>query len=637
MTITAAALRLDKKCGKSGIPAHKKCSKKTTALASAKPQASTKSNLAKWAAVGISAAAVAGIATVLYNNHSAKAKILKDLKLKQTEARARRAEEHAAIYEYVSASYHLNRSLRAGGRLHDSSQTVKEGLDSWLKDAPTKQGVYFRGIDWNTKSEWHTVKAGGVIKDPAFGSFTSSRKKGFQYGAGANDMAGVVIVAQGNLTQLPYHVKGRYGQQFGDSLRAEQEYLAKRETQFKVLRTKEITTRYSRKRGLDELVVDPEGDIVKKRRLVFVEITDPGRTDAIPTRLDKKCGKSGIAASKKCSKKTTPTSPRIPPSLIGKVALGAGAITGVALLARQWGRRDPNWKGFTSPGEDWDQIEAEARKGGKKWDVFEKNKKAALAACAATKVDAWIREDVFVPNPRCFNGEAVGAFGNYVVHPSGKYGIKYLHNQGDAPDEKFRSMGLSLMDEGFNQQLANGVGVPSPKVYKVSDKALVMEHLPEFRQLAKEPWAQTYSLTEAAPFQVKMKLAHIYQTLHTNGIAHNDAHTNNILYNPRTKELRLIDFGLATLATDEFGADDMFKELRDVPSRLGLPSKPRIYLENKWAPRISEADMWLSVGDEKRAKARIRSYYSAVKQALSAADRQAGGLGFIPYKSQTAP
>jgi hypothetical protein len=101
-------------------------------------------------------------------------------------------------------------------------------------------------------------------------------------------------------------------------------------------------------------------------------------------RLDKKCGKSGISDNKKCSKKTSP-------STIAKVALGAGGIAGVA-----------------APGEDWARIEAEARQGGKKWDVFEENKKNLREACAAQGIQNFIA-DGFTRFPAACSGN--GAFG----------------------------------------------------------------------------------------------------------------------------------------------------------------------------------------------------------------------------------
>jgi hypothetical protein len=253
---------------------------------------------------------------------------------------------------------------------------------------------------------------------------------------------------------------------------------------------------------------------------------------AAKVRLDKKCGKSGIADNKKCSKKTSS-------SAITKVALGAGAIAGVAALGftarRRWGRRDPNWKGFSAPGEDWDLIEREARQGGKKWNVFEENKRANRVACEAAKIDNWIREDTFTSSPRCLLAQ--GAYGNYVVHPSKKYGVKYLHNQDSEPTAAFRATRESLLPEGEMLRYANVNNVPSPRLYKVTEATLVTEHLGGYSQLLKQKWANVdsfFNLHPYAPYRVKQKMLEIYRTLHMAGITHNDAHLKNILYNPKT-------------------------------------------------------------------------------------------------------
>ena len=142
-----------------------------------------------------------------------------------------------------------------------------------------------------------------------------------KFGRGKEDTPGVVIVARGSLSQLPYHIKGRYGQEFGQSLRNEKEFLTKRNTQFKVRRTQDITLRFSRKRGSDELIRDPEGDIVRKQRFVYVDLVEPERTDSGEKRLGKPCGESHIPKANKCTKGS---------GAGGKVAL---AVTGAAAVA----------------------------------------------------------------------------------------------------------------------------------------------------------------------------------------------------------------------------------------------------------------------------------------------------------------
>lgn len=337
---------------------------------------------------------------------------------------------------------------------------------------------------------------------------------------------------------------------------------------------------------------------------------------AAALRLDKKCGKSGIPDNKKCSKRTAPAPPRPPILTARNVALGVGAVAGVAaigLAARaHFGRRDPNFKGFTSPGEDWDRIEAEARQGGKKWKVFEDNKKAALAACASAKLDHFIREDVFVPAPRCAAGR--GAYGYYVVHPSGKYGIKYIHNEGKPPDETFKQSKDSLLVEGQAMLHANQQGVPTPKVLKVTEDVLVMEHLEGFVPLKKTAAGfNGYTLSHSAPIELKRKVLNIFETMHTAGIVHNDPHFNNIMLNPKTGEVRLIDFGIAGFAHEE---PWLFRaELQLAPHVVGLRDTGGSFSQ-RWESQLKKVERLLINQDLNKSQTIVNGYYKSLRFQL---------------------
>jgi len=337
---------------------------------------------------------------------------------------------------------------------------------------------------------------------------------------------------------------------------------------------------------------------------------------AAQLRLDKKCGKSGIPANKKCSKKTTSTSSRITPSLIGKVALGAGAVFGGALLGRaalrRWGRRDPNWKGFSTPGEDWDRIEAEARKGGKKWSVFEENKKAHAAACAAQGITNYIT-DAFTPKVRACSER--GAFGNYIVHPSEKYGLKYNH--GDRRDPRYSSGDdLTITAEAEAHKYANDIGVPAPKLFKASDRVMVMEHLPNHRPLSEMTWSTFYGVDERAPLSAKKSMHGAYRVMHTHGLIHNDAHSNNILYNRKTKDLRFIDFGLASLAHESEAGTFLSEEMREVPYRIGLSPRARREFDFRWDDKLDLVERRVNNGDFDTALPVIKGFYSSLNNSL---------------------
>jgi hypothetical protein len=323
-------------------------------------------------------------------------------------------------------------------------------------------------------------------------------------------------------------------------------------------------------------------------------------------RLDKKCGKSGIPDNKKCGKKTSP-------STITKVALGAGAIAGIAALGfaarRRWGRRDPNWKGFSTPGEDWDRIEAEARQGGKKWNVFEENKKNLREACAAQGIQNFIA-DGFTRFPAACSGN--GAFGNYIVHPSEKYGLKY--NRSD--DGKAWSSEQSITAEAEAHKFANDIGVPAPKLFKASDKVMVMEHLPDHEQLSKMSFSTFYGVGEDTPLIVKRGMHSAYKTMHTNGLIHNDAHSNNILYNPKTYDLRIIDFGLANFVHEPDAGTFLREEMSEVPYRIGLSPRARREFDSRWNDKLDIVETRVNSGNFHEVLPVVKGFYNSLYNTL---------------------
>jgi len=261
-----------KPCGESHIPRTHKCTKNASA-----PNDLTKNqqNLSKWIAAGVSAAAVGGIAAILYGQANSKQKILQGAKLKQESARARRREEHDAIYNYVLSSYGLNRKLRTDKKLDERDSLIKQGLDSWLSDATTQKGVFFRGIPGTSKSEWANLKAGDRISDKAYGSFSRSRDVGTSFAESSlngKEVPGVLIVARGSLARVPYHIHSRYGKSLGKTIEKEEEYLTKRNTTYSVDRVRSIQMRYSVNPTTGAEVRSSTGDKVKTIKVIFVDI-----------------------------------------------------------------------------------------------------------------------------------------------------------------------------------------------------------------------------------------------------------------------------------------------------------------------------------------------------------------------------
>jgi hypothetical protein len=215
-------------------------------------------------------AAIGAIAAVLYSKNESRAAVLKQLKRKQAHAREARQEEHDAIYDYVLSSYGLNRNLRAGKSVEDLDErqrTIAKGLDSWIKDRPGEQGRYVRGIPEKAGSAWNTVKAGDVITDEGFISFTRNVAKAEKFalpeGLDSRGSA-IIIVASGKAYKLPYHIKNSYGRGIGNDIKSEKEFLLPRGTQFTVKRVSEVVKSITRRQGTTEI----------KYRMVYVDIVD---------------------------------------------------------------------------------------------------------------------------------------------------------------------------------------------------------------------------------------------------------------------------------------------------------------------------------------------------------------------------
>lgn len=74
-------------------------------------------------------------------------------------------------------------------------------------------------------------------------------------------------------------------------------------------------------------------------------------------------------------------------------------------------------------------------------------------------------------------------------------------------------------------------------------------------------YAQNHSLSTVKVLAIALQLAEILHHLHQNGIIHNDINPNHILIHPQSQKVKLIDFSLASLLTQEIQANQH-------PSRL---------------------------------------------------------------------
>jgi tRNA A-37 threonylcarbamoyl transferase component Bud32 len=102
-------------------------------------------------------------------------------------------------------------------------------------------------------------------------------------------------------------------------------------------------------------------------------------------------------------------------------------------------------------------------------------------------------------------------------------------------------------EEASNLQLANKLGVDSPKLhgYNSNKHVIAMEFLDgydTYRNLR----GQNKELDTLVNFHVFSNT----RRMHTQGMVHRDLHSGNILVNPRTKRIAIIDFGHAKRKRD---------------------------------------------------------------------------------------
>lgn len=308
------------------------------------------------------------------------------------------------------------------------------------------------------------------------------------------------------------------------------------------------------------------------------------RFDASEAGKGKPCGASHIPKGHKCTKGTGfITAGNL--KTAAKVALAAGLVAGGAYLAKHKFQSMEEWRNSPenprnnpklSP-ERAKQITDEAIAGGQKWDVQEQiNARRFQLECGGGlgKISAPAKLDAALPTPRCQAGE--GAFGTYFVHPSQEYGVKlYRNGDEDDVDWEFDRLGRAH---------AAGVNVPEPlSMNAVRDEhgdiraqTLVLRHMRGYRTIDDE-YHDAYGTASNAPNIVQLKVVREFRKLHTEGLAHGDIHSGNIMVHPRSKKVAIIDFGYSTSITDDFnphhsrnGVQNLLSDLRRLPRFVGF-------------------------------------------------------------------
>jgi serine/threonine protein kinase len=279
------------------------------------------------------------------------------------------------------------------------------------------------------------------------------------------------------------------------------------------------------------------------------------------------------------------------------------------------------------------QIADEAIAGGQKWDVQEKinaRRQAELnteCGLGLGKVLGPAKFDALVPKPRCQAGE--GAFGTYFVHPSEKYGVKLFSN-GDEDDVGFE---FDMLDRAR----AAGVNAPDPLSMnavrdidgEIRSQTLVLSHMKGYSTINSLGWSDGQGRASRAPLITKVKLAREFRKLHTEGLAHGDIHSGNIMASAVSKKPALIDFGYAT-NLDSYhpghgrsGIQNLMVDLNRLPEFLGLPGNGKEFrarykgvLDNiktqatNWDMGVQRSQSW------DRFEVGVKRYHDALESEL---------------------
>ena len=279
------------------------------------------------------------------------------------------------------------------------------------------------------------------------------------------------------------------------------------------------------------------------------------------------------------------------------------------------------------------QIADEAIAGGQKWDVQEKinaRRQAELnteCGIGLGKVLAPAKFDALIPKPRCQAGE--GAFGTYFVHPSEKYGVKLFRN-GDEDDVGFE---FDMLDRAR----AAGVNAPDPLSMnavrdidgEIRSQTLVLTHMKGYSTINSLGWSDGQGRASRAPLITKVKLAREFRKLHTEGLAHGDIHSGNIMASAVSKKPALIDFGYAT-NLDSYhpghgrsGIQNLMVDLNRLPEFLGLPGNGKEFrarykgvLDNiktqatNWDMGVQRSQSW------DRFEVGVKRYHDALEREL---------------------
>jgi predicted Ser/Thr protein kinase len=295
------------------------------------------------------------------------------------------------------------------------------------------------------------------------------------------------------------------------------------------------------------------------------------------TKRGKKCGNSHIPKGHKCSKGQAESA-----SLDRKKVAKLAAMTGLAVVGGVVA-----YKVFKNKitDQEADSIISEAVKGGKKWGPFEALKRRNQGRCDAKTVS------------RCRRGG--GSYGDYYVHTSEKYGVKVMKEKEDwTPPGETSRVGKLVAYESTIQDLANKTGANVPAVLAIRSNKVVMEHLKDYQEAANFGNGRNVAGRDL-PIEAREDFIKSMKALHTAGIAHGDLHDSNVMMNPKTKKMAIIDWGYATAVgqgdnptNGRSPLQNLQRELNQMPYHLGLNTTIEV---PKNFPRLNEKSREIAI------------------------------------------
>jgi serine/threonine protein kinase len=353
------------------------------------------------------------------------------------------------------------------------------------------------------------------------------------------------------------------------------------------------------------------------------------KTDSLKSRSGKgkKCGESFIPRNHKCGA-DAPSSGITPKKA---VILGAGAALGVvaALRARSL------WTPALS------RLYAEARKANRPWDTYAKKLKEDLRDLDVRRF-AKARNDL--KKRICSRGDArldawseckfaigeASSFGRVLKHPNQPIVFKVPKENYYVPvsngkqmtgtKQLHRRVAKMFDQEAENLQLANRLKVDSPRLegYNPNTRTIAMEFLQGF-DTYRSIRRKFPNLDRAVEFQLFANL----RKMHTNGLVHMDLHPGNVLVNPATKRISIIDFGTSergsNLAPFDF-LDLVHTEVTTV-TKLTLPLSVKqkdliLDSRDKYLPVIKGAKAYYTTVPDAQIPNNIEQFYQDVGTIL---------------------